>query len=136
MAISRLLVMPIGAVAFLAYANTPLPPLRQLAPPPPVEIPNGTPVKVDPAHPVLIRYQYYPETSIRQNEQGSCMVKLTVGTDGLVHDAEFTISTGFKRLDEACLKALLHERFLPATQDGKPVSSTIELPINWRLQHR
>jgi hypothetical protein len=28
MAISRLLVMPIGALAFLGYANTPPPPLR------------------------------------------------------------------------------------------------------------
>jgi hypothetical protein len=37
MAISRLLVMPIGAVAFLGYANTPPPLLRQLAPPPPVD---------------------------------------------------------------------------------------------------
>jgi hypothetical protein len=61
MAICRLQVMPIGAVAFLGCANTP-PPLRQLAPPPPVEIPNGTPANVDPVHPVLIRYQYYPET--------------------------------------------------------------------------
>jgi hypothetical protein len=68
-AISRLLVMPIGAAVFLGYANTPPPPLRQLAPPaPPVEIPNGTPVKVDPAHSVLIRYQHYPALRPRANE--------------------------------------------------------------------
>lgn len=135
MAIRGWLVIPLGTVSFLGHANAP-PPLRHLAPPPPVEIPHGTPVKVDPAHPVVIRNQYYPETSIRQGEQGSCMVKLTVGADGLVHDAELTIATGFKRLDEACLKALVHERFLPATHENKPVSSTIELPINWRLHKR
>jgi periplasmic protein TonB len=133
MRISRLLVIPTGAAAIVSYAGTP-PPLQQLIAPPPVEIPNGTPVRRDPAHPVVIHFQDYPQESLRRNEQGSCMVKLTIGTDGLVHDATLTISTGVKRLDEACLKAYRNQQFLPATQDGKPVTSTIELPINWRTR--
>lgn len=41
------------------------------------------------------------------------MVKLTVGTDGLVQDATLIISTGYSRLDAACLKAFRSEQFLP-----------------------
>jgi protein TonB len=132
MRISKLLVILIGAAATTSYADV-RPPLQKLKPPPPVEIPNGTPVQRDPAHPVVIPFQDYPQESIRRNEEGSCMVKLTIGTDGLVHDATLTISTGYKRLDDACLKAYRNQKFLPATQDGKPVISTIELPCNWRL---
>src|SRR5271155_1447022 len=108
-------------------------PLRQLAVPPPVVVLNGTPVQIDPKHPAIVREEYYPDESKRRNEQGSCMMKLTVGIDGLVQDAVLTISTGYGRLDSACLKAFRSERFLPATQNGKPIVSTIELPINWRL---
>jgi periplasmic protein TonB len=132
MRISSLLVILIGAAAIASYADVP-PLLQKLTPPPPVEIPNGTLVQRDPAHPVVIPFQDYPQESIRKHEEGSCMVKLTIGTDGLVHDATLTISTGHTSLDEACLKAYRHQKFLPATQNGKPVISTIELPINWRL---
>ena len=110
-------------------------PLRQLAVPPPVIVPNGTPLR-DPAHPAIVRWEYYPDESKRQNEQGSCMVKLTVVIEGPVQDTVLTISSGCSRLDAACLKAFRSERFLPATQDGKPIVSSIELPINWRLRTR
>jgi periplasmic protein TonB len=133
MSIVRRLLLSIGAAAPLACAGAPPANLQKLVAPPPISIPSGTPVKFDPAHPVIVRYQYYPAASKQHHEQGSCMVKLTIGTDGLVRNAELTISSGFERLDEACLKAFRLERFLPATQDGKPVISTIELPINWRL---
>jgi TonB family protein len=110
-------------------------PLRQLAVPPPVIVPNGTPLR-DPAHPAIVHWEYYPGESKRQNEQGSCMVKLTVVIEGPVQDTVLTISSGCSRLDAACLKAFRSERFLPATQDGKPIVSSIELPINWRLGTR
>jgi protein TonB len=107
--------------------------LQKLVAPPSVPVLNGTPVRIDPAHPPKIRYQDYPSASIQHHDQGSCMVKLTIGTDGLVRNAELTISSGIARLDEACLKAFRRAQFLPATQDGKPVVGTIDLPVNWRL---
>jgi protein TonB len=134
MSIGKRLLISMGASFLLACAGAPPTNHQKLVPPPPVSIPNGTPVQFDPAHPAIVSFQYYPAASKQQHEQGSCMVKLTIGTDGLVQNAELTISSGFKRLDEACLKAFRLERFLSATQDGKPVISTIELPINWRLQ--
>jgi len=133
MSIVKLLAIAIFANVLLGCASSPRTELRSLTAPPRAPIPHGTPVRLDPAHPVIVPYQYYPAASKLRGEQGSCIVKLTVGTDGRVQDAEIRISTSFKGLDEACLKALRFERFLPATQDGKPIISTIELPINWRL---
>jgi len=130
-------VITICIAALCGCATTPAAqmPLRQLAVPPPVIVPNGTPLR-DPAHPAIVRWEYYPDESKRQNEQGSCMVKLTVVIEGPVQDTVLTISSGCSRLDAACLKAFRSERFLPATQDGKPIVSSIELPINWRLRTR
>jgi len=133
MSIEKLLAIAIFANFLLACASSPRSDLPLLVAPPPAPIPRGTPVRLDPAHPVIVPYEYYPAASKLRGEQGSCIVKLTVGTDGRVRDAEIKISSGLKGLDEACLKALRFERFLPATQDGKPIISTIELPINWRL---
>jgi protein TonB len=109
------------------------PPLRQLLPPTPAAIANGTPARPDPAHPPNVHFEDYPAASLQAREQGSCMVKITVGVDGSVQNTQITISTGIERLDRACLSAYRHQRFLPAIQDGKPIVSTIELPVNWRL---
>jgi periplasmic protein TonB len=93
---------------------------------------RSTPVQFDPAHPARVAWQLYPEESKRRNEQGTCRVSLTVGTDGSVRAAELRVSTGFPRLDQACLLAYRGARFLPATENGKKIVSTIELPITWK----
>jgi TonB family protein len=92
-----------GCAATSTPTSSTAPPLRQLPIPPPVLIPNGTPVRIDPQHPAIVHWEYYPAESKRLNEQGSCLVKLTVGTDGLVLDTTLIISTGYSRLDAACL---------------------------------
>jgi TonB family protein len=60
-------------------------------------------------------------------------VKLTVAADGAVRDVTLTKSTGYPRLDQACLDAFIHGGLLAATQDGKPVTTTLEIPIIWAL---
>ncbi len=42
-------------------------------------------------------------------------------------------SSGFPRLDEACLKGVHGQRMLPATEEGKPVEKTVSIPIVWKL---
>jgi TonB family protein len=95
---------------------------------------RSTPVQFDPAHPARVEWQLYPEESKRRGEQGTCKVSLTVGTDGSVRAAELRASTGFSRLDQACLLAYRGARFLPATENGKKIVSTIDLPITWKLE--
>lgn len=60
-------------------------------------------------------------------------MKLTVTADSAVRDVSLTESTGNPRLDQACREALAHGGLLPATQDGKPITTTLEIPITWRL---
>jgi TonB family protein len=91
-----------------------------------------TKVRPDPVHPIRIGSWYYPDESRVLHEEGVCKVKLTVAADSTIHDVSLTQSTGFPRLDQACVAAFSHGGLLPATQDGKPVTTTLEIPITWK----
>ena len=91
-----------------------------------------TPVRVDPSRPFHLENDYPPESKLL-HEEGVCRVKMTVTADGNVRDISLTQSTGYPRLDQACLMAFSRGGFLPATMDGKPVTTTLEIPITWKL---
>lgn len=106
----------------------------QLAPPaaiPPSAVKTNP--RFDPVHPPRVGNKYYPKESLRAHEQGKCLVKITIQADGKTRDASITQSTGFPRLDQACLQALVPGHFIPATEDGTPVEVTREIPIVWVL---
>jgi protein TonB len=58
---------------------------------------------------------------------------MTVAADGRVATETLQQSSGFPRLDEACLKAVHGQRMLPATEEGKPVEKQVSIPIVWKL---
>jgi protein TonB len=105
------------------------------APPPPAPHP-GTPIRMDPKHPLKIGEDYYPDASKRANEEGRCIVTVTVSADGRITNEAIQQSSGFPRLDEACLKGVHGQRMIPATEDGKPVDKTVSLPIVWKLTNK
>ncbi len=94
---------------------------------------SDTPIKIDRHHPPHVGFDYYPIESRRLHEQGVCKVKMTVGADGVIRDIRLTLSTGFARLDAACLQAFAQGGLLPAMVDGKPVDASVELPIVWKI---
>lgn len=109
----------------------------QRAPPPvaaPPRVVKRTPLRQDPRHPLKIGEDYYPDASKRNNEEGTCRVQLKVAATGKIEDAKIVQSSGYPRLDEACLKAVKDQRMLPATEDGKPVETEAVLPITWKLR--
>jgi protein TonB len=63
-------------------------------------------------------------------------VTVTVAADGRITNAAIQQSSGFPRLDEACLKGVKDQRMKPATEDGKPVETTAALPIVWKLTNK
>jgi periplasmic protein TonB len=65
-----------------------------------------------------------------------CTVQVTVSSDGRVTAESIQQSSGFPRLDEACLKAVHGQRMTPATESGKPVEKTASLPIRWKLTNK
>jgi periplasmic protein TonB len=108
--------------------------------PPPVAAPvvqhNRTPIAMDPKHPLKIGEDYYPDASKRAGEEGRCIVTVTVAADGRITNAAIQQSSGFPRLDEACLKGVKDQHMKPATEDGKPVETTAALPIVWKLTNK
>jgi protein TonB len=115
------------AITQTTQVNRPPPPTVVAAPKP------GTPPRQDPKHPLKIGEEWYPDASKRANEEGRCVVTVTVAADGRITSESLQSSSGFQRLDDACLKAVHGLRMLPATEDGKPVEKTVALPIAWKL---
>jgi periplasmic protein TonB len=104
-----------------------------VAAPPPVP---GTPVAMDPKHPLHIGEDFYPDASKRANEEGRCIVQMTVAADGRITNESIQTSSGFPRLDEACLKGVHGQHMKPATELGKPVEKTVSIPIVWKLTNK
>ncbi len=106
-----------------------------VAAPPPVQHAR-TGIAQDPKHPLKIGEEYYPDASKRANEEGRCIVQMTVSADGRVTSESLQQTSGFPRLDEACLKAVHGQRMLPATESGKPIEKTVAIPIVWKLTNK
>lgn len=109
--------------------------VQKPAPPAPAPVVQHvhTTIAMDPKHPLHIGEDYYPDASKRAGEEGVCTVTVTVAADGRITGEKIQQSSGFPRLDEACLKAVHGQRMKPATEDGKPVEMTAALPIRWKL---
>ena len=123
---------PVETTAITQTTQTQAPAPVAAAPAPPAPK-AGTSIKMDPKHPLKIGEEYYPDASKRSNEEGRCIVTITVSADGKISNESIQTSSGFPRLDEACLKGVHGQRMLPATEDGKPVEKTVQIPIVWKL---
>jgi protein TonB len=112
---------------------------RVQAPPPPVAVApqhTVTAPKYDAKHPFKIGEEYYPDASKRAGEEGSCVLLMKVSATGQILDATVQTSTGFPRLDEACLKGVKGQRMNPAMEDGKGVEGTFPFKITWKLTNK
>jgi periplasmic protein TonB len=116
-----------NAISDITQKQAPAP-VAAPAPPKP-----GTAPRMDPKHPLKIGEEWYPDASKRANEEGRCIVQVTVAADGTIRSESLQQSSGFARLDDACLKAVHGQRMIPATEEGKPVEKTAALPIVWKL---
>jgi protein TonB len=89
--------------------------------------------KMDPKHPFKIGEEYYPDASKRAGEEGRCIVLAHVAANGNILDAQIQTSSGFPRLDDACLKGVKGQKALPGMEDGKPVDGQFAFAIVWKL---
>lgn len=107
----------------------PLPP-REVTPPPP-------PVVFTPARAIAATHTIpeYPPLSRRLGEKGTLRLKLTLDEKGTVTMATVVNSSGFPRLDEAAVNWIKsHWRYAPAMQGSRPVASTTDAIVEFRLQ--
>ena len=62
-------------------------------------------------------------------EHGVVTVRVLVGTDGIVKNAQIAKSSGFPRLDETALRGAKLTRFKPATRNGIPIEREYPLRV-------
>jgi len=80
---------------------------------------------------------YSPEPTFsdearKSKTQGTVLLMLVVGQDGRPYDIRVQQSMGMG-LDEKAIEAVNHWRFRPATLDGKPVATRIEVQVDFHL---
>jgi len=63
----------------------------------------------------------------------TCVVRFTVGPDGSTIRVQIAQSSGNNELDRAALDAARQWKFKPATRDGEPVESQVNLHIEFQV---
>lgn len=103
------------------------------APPPPPRVSQAAQAKGSLTS--LFSTDDYPQSSIRNEEQGTTAVRLTIGTDGRVADCSVAGSSGSSALDTAtCSIIRRRARFTPAKdQNGQPIQGSFAQRIRWQL---
>ena len=78
----------------------------------------------------------YPYGARVRGESGRVTVQVVVNARGTVDAAQVVSGSGHPALDASAVAATKAARFKPAEQDGKPVSSGMNLQFEFRLEER
>jgi protein TonB len=75
----------------------------------------------------------YPPEALSHGEQGRVLLSIQVAPSGRASAVDIVASSGFLILDDAARDAVLGWHFLPAAYAGKPVPSTLLLPVRFEI---
>ncbi|MEN8198635.1 MAG: energy transducer TonB [Thermodesulfobacteriota bacterium] len=75
----------------------------------------------------------YPPLARRRNYQGTVLLSLLVSAQGDVSRVTLQRSSGHVLLDKSAIRTVKNWRFLPGTDDGRPVPMEVLIPIHFRL---
>jgi protein TonB len=76
----------------------------------------------------------YPRRARLRGYEGSVLLDVRVGADGRAEDVKIAVSSGYRLLDRAALRAVASWRFEPARRNGRAVAMRVTVPIRFRLQ--
>lgn len=76
----------------------------------------------------------YPASAAEFGASGTIVVRVLVGTDGAVRDAEVIQSFGNPACEKAALDAARQWQFEPATKDGAPFEQRVSIPFTFARQ--
>jgi protein TonB len=120
--------------------SVPIAPPPQITPTAPPAPPPPPPPKVAPAKAKANLASYvsdadYPDSALRNEEQGTTSFKLDVGPNGRVANCVVTGSSGSSALDSATCRIMRSRaRFTPAhDSNNSPVSDSVSARIRWVL---
>lgn len=75
----------------------------------------------------------YPAISRRLGEQGKVVIRVLIGKDGMPQQGDIHQSSGYARLDQAALRAVMGWRYVPGQRDGMAQDMWFNVPINFAL---
>lgn len=78
----------------------------------------------------------YPLESKAAKEEGTVKLRVIVDAAGWTTSARVLESSGYPRLDDAALEAVRHWRYRPATVDGVPTATPLNVPIRFVLKEK
>ena len=76
----------------------------------------------------------YPDIARRRSEEGTAVIRFSVGRDGQVLAVTLVSSSGSPALDEAAQAMLRGARLPPFTGDMTQGQITVTVPIRYRLE--
>ena len=75
----------------------------------------------------------YPAEAKRNRQQGVALFRVVVSAAGQAESVTLSKSSGHRSLDNSALEAVRKWKFHPATIGGVKVSSTVKVPVRFRL---
>jgi len=125
-------------------SNTPTTSSFVVAPQPPAPPPQPITAPAAPPAPLLAaRFDadylhnpkpVYPALARRQGEEGKVLLKVRVSAQGTALDVAIAKSSGYARLDNAAVDAVMQWRFVPAKRGDETVDSSVIVPITFALE--
>lgn len=76
----------------------------------------------------------YPKEALRFEQAGTVVLSFLIGTDGRVADSKIMKSSGFRSLDAAAVVGISKCQFKPATLNGVPEQSWMQMQYVWSLK--
>ncbi len=76
----------------------------------------------------------YPLMARQRGISGRVVIEAEVTADGRCGAAHVLQSSGHEILDHTALAAVMKWRFVPAARNGHPVTATVTIPLNFKLQ--
>jgi protein TonB len=67
-------------------------------------------------------------------EQGKVVIRVLIDKDGKPQQGEIGQSSGYTRLDQAALHAVMAWRYVPGRRDGTAQDMWFNVPIHFALQ--
>jgi TonB family protein len=92
------------------------------------------PVVVNPV-PLSAPPPKFPLRAMYLHQQGTVLLFVQVGKDGLPKDIKIIQGSGFNSLDGAALKGVAYWTFRPKTIDGVPVEAYVKIPVNFSMPY-
>jgi protein TonB len=75
----------------------------------------------------------YPREALRAGWEGTVVIRVLVGADGLPAATSVRSSSGYGALDDAAAQAIKQWRFTPARRGGNPVDSYFDVRVKFSL---